>query len=216
MVDDHHGTASMTANVTTQLVTRRYTKPFGESHGAAPTTWPDGKACLGKPADVGTGLTHIDAREYDPATGRFISVDPVLVPDDHEALNGYAYANNTPVTKSDPTGLRSIGLCERGCSDGKGGTYRDYLTPGRNGGWFYNSTQTYTHNFQCQNKSGGTGSGTMTDTVRTDGGRASTRVAFRKGSDPVPVRKGENLSSNVLGHLSGIGYGLATVSNIAQ
>ncbi|MFD7314706.1 hypothetical protein [Streptomyces sp. NPDC059883] len=29
MVDDHHGTASMTVDATTQAVTRRYTKPFG-------------------------------------------------------------------------------------------------------------------------------------------------------------------------------------------
>ncbi|MEV0695094.1 hypothetical protein, partial [Streptomyces sp. NPDC050388] len=63
MVDDHHGTASMTMDATTQAVTRRYTKPFGESRGTAPSAWPDDKGFLGKPADTGTGLTHIGARE---------------------------------------------------------------------------------------------------------------------------------------------------------
>lgn len=190
MVDDHHGTASMTVDATTQAVLRRYTKPFGEPRGTAPTTWPDDKAFLGKPADASTGLTHIGAREYDPATGRFLSVDPVLVPDDHESLNGYAYANNTPVTKSDPTGLRPIGNCEfRGCSDGKGGTYRDWLTPSRDGGWTYHSTQTYAQTFQYQKKGGGTGSGTMTVSVRTDGGHVTAEVVFKKGPDPEPKRR---------------------------
>ncbi|MFI6341117.1 RHS repeat-associated core domain-containing protein [Streptomyces sp. NPDC050535] len=188
MIDDHHGTASMTVDATTQAVTRRYTKPFGETRGTAPSAWPDDKGFLGKPADADTGLTHIGAREYDPATGRFLSVDPVLAPDDHESLNGYAYANNTPVTKSDPTGLRPITDCERGCSDGKGGTYRDHMTMGPNGTWVYHSTQTYTQTFQYQKTGGGTGSGTMTVTVRTDAGHKSAQVVFKKGPDPKPKK----------------------------
>jgi RHS repeat-associated protein len=189
MVDDHHGTASMTVDATTQAITRRYTKPFGETRGATPSAWPDDKGFLGKPADADTGLTHIGAREYDPATGRFLSVDPVLAPDDHESLNGYAYANNTPVTKSDPTGLRPISGCEQGCSDGKGGFYRDYLTIDPSGNLVYHSTKTYTQTFQYQKAGGGTGSGTMTVTVRTDGGHRSAQVVFKKGPDPKPEKK---------------------------
>jgi RHS repeat-associated protein len=189
MVDDHHGTASMTVDATTQAVTRRYTKPFGEARGATPPAWPDDKGFLGKPADADTGLTHIGAREYDPTTGRFLSVDPILAPEDHESLNGYAYANNTPVTKSDPAGLRPIGLCERGCSDGNGGRYRDYLTPGRDGGWVYHSTRTYSQSFQYAKPGGGTGSGAMTVTVHNDGGHSSVQVLFKRGPDPKPERK---------------------------
>jgi RHS repeat-associated protein len=189
MVDDHHGTASMTVDATTQAVTRRYTKPFGEARGAAPSAWPDDKGFLGKPADTDTGLTHVGAREYDPTTGRFLSVDPVLAPDDHESLNGYAYANNAPVTKSDPTGLRPLSGCEQGCSDGKGGYYRDYLTIGPNGALVYHSSRTYTQTFQYQKTGGGTGSGTMTVTVRTDGPTKSAQVVFKKGPDPKPQEK---------------------------
>ncbi|WP_415924995.1 RHS repeat-associated core domain-containing protein [Streptomyces sp. AK04-3B] len=187
MVDDHHGTASMTVDATTQAITRRYTKPFGEPRGATPSAWPDDKGFLGKPADTDTGITHIGAREYDPATGRFLSVDPVLAPDDHESLNGYAYANNTPVTMSDPTGLRPLSGCEQGCSDGKGGTTRDWMTPSANG-WVYHSTQTYTQTFKYQNAEGGTGSGTLTVTVRTDGSRTSAKVIFKRGPDPAPKK----------------------------
>ncbi|MFD9324054.1 hypothetical protein ACFWDQ_41595 [Streptomyces sp. NPDC060053] len=49
MVDNHHGTASMTVDATTQAVTHRYTKPFGETRGATPSAWPDDKGFLGKP-----------------------------------------------------------------------------------------------------------------------------------------------------------------------
>ncbi|WP_329537073.1 RHS repeat-associated core domain-containing protein [Streptomyces sp. NBC_01450] len=109
-------------DATAQAVTSRYTKPFGETRGAAPSAWPDDKGFLGKPTDTDTGLTHIGAREYDPATGRFLSVDPVLAPDNHESLNGYAYANNTPVTLTDPTGLRPDGMCGGASSSCNGGT----------------------------------------------------------------------------------------------
>ena len=39
-----------------------------------------------------------------PDTGRFISVDPVIDASDPQQLNGYAYANNSPETFSDPDG----------------------------------------------------------------------------------------------------------------
>ncbi|MFF5185529.1 DNA/RNA non-specific endonuclease [Streptomyces sp. NPDC000345] len=57
--------------------------------------------------DSETGLTHMGAREYDPGTGRFISADPVLDDSDPLQANGYSYANNNPVTHSDPSGLTS-------------------------------------------------------------------------------------------------------------
>ncbi|MGW0801218.1 RHS repeat domain-containing protein, partial [Streptomyces sp. NPDC002692] len=189
MVDDHHGTASMSVDATTQAVTRRYTKPFGETRGATPTAWPDDKGFLGKPADASTGLTHVEAREYDPATGRFLSVDPVLAPEDHESLNGYAYANNTPVTKSDPTGLRPLSGCEQGCKDSNGNWYRDSLTIDSSGKLVYHSTRTYTQTFQYKKSGGGTGSGSMTITVHTDGGHKAAVVVFKKGPDPKPERR---------------------------
>ncbi|MFJ6662177.1 RHS repeat domain-containing protein [Streptomyces sp. NPDC091377] len=189
MVDDHHGTASMTVDATTQAVTRRYTKPFGETRGTAPSAWPDDKGFLGKPADPGTGLTHVSAREYDPALGRFLSVDPILAPEDHESLNGYAYANNTPVTKSDPTGLRPVTDCERGCNTPGGGRYHSYMTPGPNGTWVYHSTQTYAQPASYQKSNGSTGSGAMTVTVTTRAGVSAVQIVFKKGPDPKPARK---------------------------
>ncbi|MDW6064395.1 RHS repeat-associated core domain-containing protein [Streptomyces sp. FXJ1.4098] len=93
-------------------MTKRYTTPFGAPRGAKPQAWPDDKAFLGKPADTTTGLTHIGAREYDPNIGRFISVDPVMDLTDPQQINGYTYANNTPVTMSDPTGTCPEEACQ--------------------------------------------------------------------------------------------------------
>ncbi|MFV2022030.1 polymorphic toxin-type HINT domain-containing protein, partial [Micromonospora sp. LOL_023] len=62
-----------------------------------------------------TGLTHIGARHYDPTQGRFISVDPLVNPDNPQTLNAYAYANNNPTTYTDPTGLAFL--------EGNGGAY---------------------------------------------------------------------------------------------
>ncbi|MEU7052553.1 RHS repeat-associated core domain-containing protein [Streptomyces eurythermus] len=101
---DHHGTSSIALEAGTYALTKRYSTSFGAPRGTKPTTWPDDKAFLGRPADDTTALTHIGAREYDPTTGQFISVDPMLVLEQHQSLNGYAYANNSPITFSDPTG----------------------------------------------------------------------------------------------------------------
>ena len=52
------------------------------------------------------GLYYLEARYYDPETGRFISQDSIdfLVPNHLTGLNLYAYCNNNPVMYSDPNG----------------------------------------------------------------------------------------------------------------
>ncbi|WP_327310097.1 RHS repeat-associated core domain-containing protein (plasmid) [Streptomyces sp. NBC_01298] len=102
---DHHNTGTTSIDATTLTVQRRTTKPFGEDRGTKPSAWPGERGFVGGTQDKSTGLTHVGAREYDPAAGRFLSVDPVLVLDSPQAFNGYSYANNTPVTSSDPSGM---------------------------------------------------------------------------------------------------------------
>ena len=52
------------------------------------------------------GLYYLEARYYDPETGRFISQDSIdfIVPEHLTGLNLYAYCNNNPVMYSDPSG----------------------------------------------------------------------------------------------------------------
>ncbi|MFJ7154623.1 RHS repeat-associated core domain-containing protein [Streptomyces sp. NPDC101118] len=109
LLGDHNGTATTSVDSATQAVTRRKFTPFGEERGAQPTMWPGEREFIGGTKDESTGLVHIGAREYDPALGRFISVDPEMDIADSETMNPYSYARHSPVTFSDPTGRR---MCE--------------------------------------------------------------------------------------------------------
>lgn len=107
LAGDHQGTAQVAVKESGQQATVRRQKPYGAPRGSA-VSWPNTKGFVGGTVD-NTGLTHLGAREYDPGIGRFISVDPVFNMDAPEQMNGYAYAANSPVTDSDPTGLEPGG-----------------------------------------------------------------------------------------------------------
>jgi len=51
--------------------------------------------------DPVTGLVYLRARDYDPATGQFLTVDPAL----NATHQPYAYTGNNPLIFTDPTGL---------------------------------------------------------------------------------------------------------------
>ena len=128
LIADHLGTANTSVELSTgQPITRRAFKPYGETRGPKPTTWPNKRGYLGVGIDdAATGLTHIGAREYDQASGRFLSADPIIDIADPLQMNGYAYANNSPISKSDPTGLCPVDLC--GGGEGKGGSTTGEVT----------------------------------------------------------------------------------------
>ncbi|WP_237532019.1 RHS repeat-associated core domain-containing protein [Streptomyces sp. SID8352] len=116
---DHHGTAQLSINTATQALTQRRTLPFGGTRGAKPTSWPGTKGFVGGTDDTkATGLTHLGAREYDPSTGRFVSVDPILDDTDPQSLNGYGYAGQNPLTYSDPSGTIRMELDGSQCKGG--------------------------------------------------------------------------------------------------
>jgi RHS repeat-associated protein len=62
------------------------------------------------------GLILLGRRYYDPATGRFLTRDPIGY---EGGFNVYAYTENNPVNAIDPTGLRPPGP---GSVDGRGST----------------------------------------------------------------------------------------------
>ncbi|MFE7502746.1 RHS repeat-associated core domain-containing protein, partial [Streptomyces albidoflavus] len=107
LLADHHGSTQTSVDMTqaSMPVTRRQLTPFGEDRGEAPSRWPGGRGFVGGLKDEDTGLTQLGARPYDPATGRFLSVDPMVDFTDPATINPYAYANNAPATFSDPDGL---------------------------------------------------------------------------------------------------------------
>lgn len=66
-------------------------------------------------ADQVTGLLYLRARDYDPITGQFISVDPLV----YETQQPYAYAGNNPLLLTDPLGLATCkGSSDVGCNIG--------------------------------------------------------------------------------------------------
>jgi RHS repeat-associated protein len=58
----------------------------------------------GQYTNADTGLVYLRAREYDPATGQFLTVDPFA------AISGerYSYAEDDPIDKYDPSGRCGI------------------------------------------------------------------------------------------------------------
>ncbi|MEV7612391.1 RHS repeat-associated core domain-containing protein [Streptomyces sp. NPDC089799] len=105
LMADQNSTATTAVDTKTGAVTRRKFTPYGETRGAQPSVWPGKKGFVGGEIDETIGTVHLGAREYDPATGRFLSVDPIVDFSEPKQQNPYAYANNSPITYSDPTGL---------------------------------------------------------------------------------------------------------------
>jgi RHS repeat-associated protein len=100
---DHNGTTLVQIDADTLQPERRRMMPYGEVRGSQPA-WVGTKGYVGGTSDD-TGLTHLAAREYDPTLGRFLSVDPLMNAADPQQRHSYSYANNSPVTWSDPSGL---------------------------------------------------------------------------------------------------------------
>jgi RHS repeat-associated protein len=105
LVANSQGTASISLDGSTLTPSRRYATPFGETRGTAVTTWPNNRGFLNAPTDTSTGLTSVGQRHYDASTGRFISPDALIDTSSPAQMLGYQYANNNPVTFSDPSGL---------------------------------------------------------------------------------------------------------------
>ncbi|GIG68741.1 RHS repeat domain-containing protein [Phytomonospora endophytica] len=122
---DQHGTNQWIVNGDKLTAKVRRYDPFGNvrsASAAAEAAWPGQQGYVGGITNEGVGLTTVGAREYDPATGRFMSVDPIGAYTNPQQLNGYSYASNNPVTKADPSGLyeTECQASSTGCKSGPG------------------------------------------------------------------------------------------------
>ncbi|WP_239646168.1 RHS repeat domain-containing protein [Nocardiopsis valliformis] len=121
ITSDHHGTGEMTiAAIGDEVVQRRMTV-FGQDRGTT-GTWPGERGFVDGMIDASTGLTQLGARAYEADLGRFISVDPLMDLIDAQSMNGYAYANNSPATYWDGSGLSACIPAEGACMEGGGNT----------------------------------------------------------------------------------------------
>jgi RHS repeat-associated protein len=113
---DHQGTVNTSIEVSSLKAERRRQLPFGGPRGPQGDFIGD-KGFVGGTVDSSAGFTTLGARQYDPDTGRFLSVDPIGDLSDAQQMHGYTYSNNSPITKSDPSGLiwgRSVGCAAEG------------------------------------------------------------------------------------------------------
>jgi RHS repeat-associated protein len=99
---DHLGSVTLVTNAAGSVVLRQSYKPFGDSLVATPPVpyTPEYQYTFQEKEKDGSGLYDFGAREYNPATARFLSPDS----DDSDGLNRYAYVSNNPLRYNDPTG----------------------------------------------------------------------------------------------------------------
>ena len=159
------------------VLTRVDYGPFGEQLAAAPGAPNDKYAGLFR--DDETGLDYAQARQYNPRTGRFTSIDPVYSGlFEPQRWNRYAYALNSPLTFVDPEGLQTANSCPAGSQywevvDVKAPTALPVL---------YVQTITFRGMY-------GQGRGGSTGTAGTEGSGGSTAPAPSPDLEPTTIKE---------------------------
>ena len=97
---DQVGSVRLVTDTTGAVVNRYYYYPFGDSLSYSGTLANE-LQFTGKPNVPGMEAYDFSARYYDPAIGRFYSMDPIFNP----ATSPYAYCHNNPVNMIDPSGM---------------------------------------------------------------------------------------------------------------
>ncbi|WP_431983260.1 RHS repeat-associated core domain-containing protein [Streptomyces qinglanensis] len=218
---DQQGTALIAvAFGSSQIVTRRKQLPFGGARNGAASggsAWPGTRGFVDGTQDP-TGTTHLGAREYDPALGRFLSVDPMLAADDQRQHNPYQYGGNNPATHSDPSG-EAMTECVNGqysCSYGSGGRV-EKVTFGKNyrkvthslGGkisrnyWAQQANSNYRHVYRY-----GHGSTHPTAKQLAKGNAYAKRIAAARKAAEQRRQRAEN-KAGILGNLRKGNFGAA-------
>jgi RHS repeat-associated protein len=138
---DHRDSTALVLNDQAAVLARVEYAPYGEIHQGGSTGTDNFRPKFtGKEFERDIGLYYYGARYMDPATGRFISADPV-----REFASPYIYAANDPLLYIDPTGesvLAAAFIVGTGLAYG-------YFAASKNGGtfnpahWDWTSGSTY-------------------------------------------------------------------------
>jgi len=104
---DPQGTPLAEADAQGNIIATYDYAPYGVASTASGMAGaPNGPGYTGHVNDPDTGFVYMQARYYDPATGRFLSIDPVgPSPGSLFHFNRYDYADNNPIVNIDPTGM---------------------------------------------------------------------------------------------------------------
>jgi RHS repeat-associated protein len=113
----HHDGLESVANLTSATGATQWTytyEPYGATRtetkvaSKAPTNLMKFNSQL---FDSALSLYHLRARQYDPAIGRFLRIDPLAASVTDPYVSAYAYAADRPTVLTDPSGLATIGGC---------------------------------------------------------------------------------------------------------
>ncbi len=100
LLADHLGSTRAILDADDNVVARFEYGPHGETAAVEGAAAAEARyRYTGHPYDEAQGVYQTPARGYDPATGRFLSVDP-----QRQDASPYVYAGNNPVGFVDPTG----------------------------------------------------------------------------------------------------------------
>ena len=101
------GNANLVTSITGTVVSEMRYYPYGETRWVT-GTMPTNKLFTGQRSETASAvgsLINMNAREYSPLLGRFLSADSIVPrPGDPQSLNRYAYGLNNPLKYTDPTG----------------------------------------------------------------------------------------------------------------
>ena len=103
-ISDALGTGMVLLDVNGDRVRHQVFTPFGRIHEEVGANFRTFYA--GHRRDEDSGMFYMQARWYDPGSGRFLSVDPLIrAPGIPQSANPYSYTENNPVNGVDPTGM---------------------------------------------------------------------------------------------------------------
>jgi RHS repeat-associated protein len=105
------GSPRLGTNASGSTVWREHYGPYGEKLNGVN----DKIGYTGHAYDAESQLTYAQARFYDPAVGRFMSMDPIGFTGSPFTFNRYSYGNNNPFAYVDPTGMYSCSGSEFEC-----------------------------------------------------------------------------------------------------
>jgi RHS repeat-associated protein len=118
---DAQGTVLAKADAQGNIIASYDYAPYGAQVLGTPPSGPAGYT--GHVNDPDTGLVYMEARYYDPAVGRFLSVDPNgPTTGDPFSFNRFSYVNNNPIANIDPDGT----TCTKSDSSTKSGSSAKY------------------------------------------------------------------------------------------
>ena len=103
--NDLLGSPAAATNESGTVIWREAYSGYGERIKNEANSAPNKVWYTSRHQDADTGLVYMGARYYDPALGRFLSVDSVGFNEQNvHSFNRYAYANNNPYRFRDPSG----------------------------------------------------------------------------------------------------------------